>query len=249
MVRPMAPTFYLATSKTTGITRDELAHIARWIGAEPHYTRPLPADRPGLVLNVENMRLFAPGRKPTPWHPGMAHWRLRRPSDRLPEIMGVEPGHSVVDATLGMGHDALLLARAGADVLALEQQAPLLFFTLDGMWHYRPDLARNIRGMNAEHADWLARAPDESVDHVFFDPMFPADKGGESVTWTTLRTVARPGPRLPDAVLLDAVRVARRSVCLKLAPFEPAPRVQGAPTMRVDGSKRLHFAVWDVAGG
>ena len=245
-MRAMQPRFYLATSKTTGITRDELAHIASWIDADPHYTRPLPTDRPGLVINVENMRLFAPGRKPAPWHPGMAHWRLRRPSDRLPEIMGVEPGHTVVDATLGMGHDALLLARAGARVLGLERQAPILFYTLDGMYHYRPDLARNIHGMNAEHRDWLTRAQSDSVDHVFFDPMFPVDKGGASDTWTTLRTVARPGPRLPASVLLDAVRVARRSVCMKLAPLEPAPVIEGAPPMRVDGSKRLHFAVWDL---
>lgn len=242
----MQPTFYLATSKTTGIGRDALAHIAAWIGAEPHYARPLPADRPGLVINVENIRLFAPGRKPTPWHPGMAHWRLRRPSDRLPEIMGVAPGDTVVDGTLGMGHDALLLAAAGARVLALEQRAPILFFTLDGMWHYRPDLARNIHAMHVAHAEWLARAPDGSVDHVYFDPMFPADKAGDSVTWTTLRTVARPGPRLPPEVLLDAARVARKSVCLKLAPREPAPRIEGAPPMRVDGSKRLHFAVWTL---
>ncbi len=250
MVRAMQPRFYLARSKPARIPHARFIDLAAWIDADPHETRPLPTDRPGLVLNAEHMRLFAPGCKPSPWHPGMAHKRLklfrRHGRDPLPAIMGLEPGEAVVDATLGMGHDALLLAAAGGRVRGLEARAPILLFTLDGLRRYRPDLARRIRGVRAEHGAWLAQAPAKSVDHVFFDPMFPPAQAGINPTWSTLRAVAHPGARLPPAVLFDALRVARRTVVFKLAPYEPAPVVQGAPPVRVDGSNRLHYAIWDV---
>lgn len=242
------PAFYVAASRKSGLSPAELAEIGRWLDARPHMRRPWPVDAPGLVFNANAVRLFAPGRKPAAWHPGMAHWRLRRGTDALPEALGVEPGAVVVDGTLGMGHDALLLAAAGAQVVGLERRPALIYYTLCGIYGYRRDLSRGIAAVRADHADWLAAAADDSVDHVYLDPMFPADRAGSSVTWTTLRTVARPGPRVSLEVLRDAVRVARRTVGMKLAPGEPPPAGPGLPPARIDGSKRLHFAVWDASG-
>lgn len=257
MTEPPAPAeitagtaaFCIAASKRTGVTDAELKTIAGWLDATAHLTRPLPTDAPLLVFNVGEVRLFAPGRKPTAWHPGMAHRRLKLGDDALPRVLGLRPGETVVDATLGMGHDALLLAAAGGDVIGLEREAALLFFTLQGLYGFRPVLARRIRGVRADHTAWLAAAADRSVDHVYFDPMFPRASGGESVTWSTLRAVATPGARLPEPLLREALRVARGRVALKLAPGEPPPMAEGLPAARVEGSKRLHFAVWDAGDG
>ncbi|MEZ4435986.1 MAG: class I SAM-dependent methyltransferase [bacterium] len=238
--------FAIAASARAGLDRAALEEIARWLGATAHHGRPLPADRPVLVFNANEVRLFAPGRKPAAWHPGMAHRRLHLDRDPLAAAIDLRPGETVVDATLGLGHDALLLAAAGAEVLAIEREAPLLYFTLGGLAAYRPDLARRIRAVRAEHAEWLAAAPAAAVDHVYFDPMFPRARAGDSVTWGTLRAVAEPGARLPAPLLREALRVARRTVSLKLAPGERPPVADDVPPARVEGSKRVHFAVWDA---
>jgi hypothetical protein len=157
--------------------------------------------------------------------------------------MGLRPRETVLDATLGMGHDTLVLAQAQAYVLGLDTAAPLLFFTLDGIRRFAPALSRRVAVRRAEHGRWLREAPSRSVDHVYLDPMFPQDIGSEAHTWSILRAFATR-LRPTASILRDAYRVARRTVVMKLAPSEPPPWVPGLPEPRVEGSKRVHFGVW-----
>lgn len=256
MVRPMSeperPRFRVACSEKTGMTAAELRAIARWIDAVPHRRRPWPKDAPVIVFNVEQVRLFAPGCKPTAWHPGTAYRRLRLvhregATDGLVRALDLAAGETVLDCTLGLGHDAVMLADAGATVIGLERVPALLFFTLQGLWHYRPDLARRIHGRCVDHAVALADAPADSADHVYFDPMFPADFVGESTTWATWRAVTDvgdAGARMPPDLLHAARRVARRSVALKLGQREDPPEIAGVPPARVDGTARVRYAIW-----
>ncbi len=239
------PRFFFATSRRARVRDAELGRMAAWLCADPHRGRPLPRDRPGLVLDGRGLCLHAAGRKPQLWHPGLAHRRLQLPLDPLVRVLDLRPGERVLDCTLGFGHDALVLAAAGADVLALEVFAPLLAFTLSGLSAYHP-AGRRVHARRADHAAFLAAAPADTFDHVYLDPMFPPAEAGISNTWSALRTFA-VGPRLPRAVLLDALRVARRTVVVKLAPTEPPPALPGRPAATVEGSKRVHYAVWRVA--
>lgn len=239
------PRFFFATSRRARVRDAELGRLAAWLDADPHRGRPLPRDRPGLVLDGRGLCLHAPGRKAQLWHPGLAHRRLQLPVDPLVRALDLRPGDRVLDCTLGFGHDALLLAAAGAEVLALEVFAPLLAFTLAGLSTYHP-AGRRVHARRADHAAFLAAAPDAAFDHVYLDPMFPPHEAGVSNTWSALRTFAL-GPRLPEAVLLDALRVARRTVAVKLAPSEPPPVLPRGPAATLEGSKRVHYAVWRVA--
>ncbi len=239
------PRFFFATSRRARVPEARVPALAAWLDADPILDRPLPRDRPGLVLDGRGLCLYTPGQKPHLWHPGMAHRRLRLAVDPLVRLLDLRRGESALDCTLGLGHDALVLATAGARVLALETFAPMLAFTLTGLAAH--SLAgRRVHARRVDHAAWLAAAPDRSFDHVYLDPMFPPDQGGPSTTWSMLRTFA-VGPRLTDAVLRDALRVARRTVVLKLAPDEPAPDLPGAPPLTVEGSNRVHYGVWRVA--
>lgn len=253
---PDRPRFRVACSKKTGMSAAELRELARWLGAVPHMRRPLPTDAPVIVFNVGQVRLFAPGCKPTAWHPGTAYRRLRLVhraggTDGLVRALDLEAGETVLDCTLGFGHDAMMLADAGATVIGLEREPALLFFTLQGLHAYRPDLARRIHGRCVDHAIALAAAPARSVDHVYFDPMFPAAFVGESTTWATWRAVTDVGEagaaRMPAELLRAALRVARRTVALKLGQYEDPPEIADAPRPRVGGTVRVRYALWSAA--
>ncbi len=242
---PRSP--FLMASRATGLTPADLAKMAPWFGAEVHPRRPAPKDRVGLVLNADAVRLCVPGLPPLTWHPGTAYLRLRDGDGPLPRVMGLRPGETVLDATLGLGHDTLVLAHAQAHVLGLDTVAPLLFFTLDGIRRFAPTLSRRVTVRRAEHGRWLREAPSRSVDHIYLDPMFPPALGSQSHTLSVLRALAT-GRRPTASILRDACRVARRNVVMKLAPSEPPLWVPGLPKPHVEGSKRVHFGVWRCGG-
>ncbi|MCA9538859.1 MAG: class I SAM-dependent methyltransferase [Myxococcales bacterium] len=243
------PRFYVANSLRGRFNARGLRRLGAWLDADVVQKRPLPPDRTGLVFSKDEVRLHTPGQKAQLWHPGMVHRRRRLVRDPLAEAIGLRPGETVLDGTLGMGHDALMLAVSGAEVHALECIAALLFFTLDGIRRHAPHVAGRIHARRADHREWLAAAAPGSVDHVYLDPMFPPAVGGESTTWVTLRGFTLGAGETTDQrptadTLRAAWRAARRTVALKLAPFEPPPQVPDLPPARLEGSRRVHFAVW-----
>lgn len=237
------PLRYVASSRNAKVRGAALEAIATWVGLAAHHTRPLPRDCSGLVLTTEGLRLAVPGAGRGYWPSGMLHRRTARGAeDRLIAALDLPPGARVLDATLGLGHDALLMARMGLNVLACEGHAALLWFTQDGMRRHDPEASRRITVRCADHRVVIAAAP--SVDAVYFDPMFPAHRPGRNNTLEPLRGCAIPDP-IDPATLLAALDLCGR-VVLRLAPYARAPRLPGwAPARRVD-SKRMFFAVYDT---
>ncbi len=238
------PRFYVAASRRGPRESGGLHALALWTQAEVWLRRPLPADRPGLVLTATGPRLHVPGEAPRWWHPNFTTQRLQAPhADLLVRALDLRPGESVIDGTLGFGYDAMVLAAAGARVLGLEALGIVAWFTLDGLWRHARPLARHITARRADHATWLASASPASVDHVYLDPPFPDEDAGSTPTFTLLRSVAPC--RRPDAALVaDALRVARRRVIVKLAPTETPPAGAGLPPPEVVWTRRLRYAVW-----
>jgi 16S rRNA (guanine1516-N2)-methyltransferase len=114
---------------------------------------------------------------------GPLGYRLRQmPGRKLPlaRAIGVkESGLRVIDATLGLGRDAFLLACLGCQVRACERSGVLVELVRDGLRRAMgsPRLGEAAARLTIEAGDaaeMLAHLPEgEAPDVVYLDPMFP----------------------------------------------------------------------------
>lgn len=179
-----------------------------------------------LVVLLHGVRLLRPDRPQLQFHPSMGFVRAKRilkgESDPLLEAAGMVPGDSVLDCTAGLGADALLFAVRGGEqsrVTALESSLPLYALLAEGVANYDSGISevdaalRRINIVNSDHMDYLRKLPDNSVDIVYFDPMF-REPLEDSSGISPLRPYANSDSLSPESVT-EAVRAARKAVVLK----------------------------------
>ncbi len=226
----------------------------------PRGRRPLPALLPDagldglLVLSRRHAVLWTPDGEHR-WAGGMGILRMKRalargagapddPSERDPllEAAQIRPGDLVLDATLGLGADALVAAAAcgpAGRVVALEASAPLAAWVDEGLRRLEAEPARRVEVRAGEHAALLAALPPASFDVVLFDPMFRHARdapGGFDV----VRRLAEARPLDPAAVAA-ARRVARRWVVVKDgAPGWDLARLGLTPLASARGAHRYY---------
>ena len=145
----------------------------------------------------------------------------------------------VIDATLGLGGDALFLAWAlDAQIVGLES-SPVIFSLLEeGLARMaataHPGVAEpalRIQPVHADACEWLAAQPPASVDVVYLDPMFTKRRRSPP-GYSLFRQLAHPTP-LNAELLSAACRVAAARVVVKI------PGATAAPTFaRFDGRIR-----------
>lgn len=179
----------------------------------------LSKDASELVFDGTTHRFF----------PGMAPLRLKwlrrgtkgetvpqTRQDPFLEACGFEPGDRVLDATLGLGADALVAAEAvgsSGEVWALESAPALAAWVDEGLRCYRDPAAARVFVKAVRHEEFLAAQPSRSFDVVLFDPMFRFARPGPG-PFEVVRRLADPRP-LSAATLADAGWVARRWVVVK----------------------------------
>ncbi|WP_027084812.1 class I SAM-dependent methyltransferase [Cohnella panacarvi] len=178
------------------------------------------------VVGPKEIKLVSPDAPPFFFHPSMAMIRIKRlmagEPDSLIAVSEAASGDVVLDCTAGFGSDALVFSyavgRAG-EVIALEASPVLHGIVREGLSLYEsglPDVDRAMRAIHAVNADYesyLRRMADNSVDIVYFDPMF--ERPIESSTaLAPIRSQAHMEPLTLDSVR-EAVRVARKAVVLK----------------------------------
>ena len=160
------------------------------------------------------------------WSTGMAQLRIRRLDNGIDQpdhvlLAGeISTGDQVFDATMGRGHDALVLSRAVGPrgrVLAIEKSLPLYAWTSAGLAEHGPFAgACRVECERGDAIERLQRQSDASFDCVFFDPMFDKralDDGGFDVV-RRYADASQP----TEALVNEARRVARRWVVVKAAP-------------------------------
>ena len=190
----------------------------------------LKITRRGVLLIMGDERLS--------FHPNMALIRLmnlqRGGTDRYLEATQLKAGDTLVDATLGLGTDALIGAWAigkMGSVLALEQSPILAALVRDGLSHMTEIIPnpKNVHKQNSwaalvqasrqievrwgDHRKSLANIPSNSVDVVYFDPMF-RNTLEQSDSIQLLHRWSDHSPLDREAVL-EACRIARHRVVLK----------------------------------
>ena len=217
----------LVTTAPSGDPSEARELAARFgLHAEPRAGRALStilagaAGAPVLVLAARRADLYERGRAFRA-SAGMAVLRVLRAArgevDPIVAHAGLRPGDTVLDATLGLGGDALIAAHAtGRRVVGLESDGTIAAFTqasLRRLGNHGREPGRNVEIIRADHRAWLREQPDSSFDVVLLDPMFRRS-GDAASLFDLLRFHAEHAP-LDPRTLREAQRVARRGVLLK----------------------------------
>ena len=210
-----------------------------WLYAETNK----PLIREGGVLPILNLTrkgaYFESGKNRVSFHPSMALLRLiqilRGERDRFLQAVQLHEGDTFIDATLGLGTDALVasyqVGKSGK-VLGIEHSPILAALVKEGLlnlaqgyyprvnnpekakaWELLAEAAGRIEVLWGDHLQVLSKYTSEAVDVVYFDPMFRHTRT-QSASIRPLHEFANPQPLSHEAIG-EAVRVARRKVVLK----------------------------------
>lgn len=155
-----------------------------------------------------------------------------RKSELLLQAVKITSDSTVIDATAGFGHDSLILASTGAQVIMLEQQPLMALLLLAEQQRMRalPNWQKLMRRLQIINTDALSYFESidfadssngstadsyQTIDVVYLDPMFPEDSYQDSKTgkgakvgkhMQALHQLARP-PTLDEEVqLLQSAR-------------------------------------------
>lgn len=194
--------------------RESMEELRQRYGAE-HI---LIAKKGAYTLDTADGELF--------FHPNMAQLRIKNlrmgEEDHMVKAMGLQEGMSVLDCTLGFGADAIVasfVAGERGSVTGLEASPYIALITGQGMQHFLANnyelhsAIKRIKVVNSNYLDYLKEQPDDSVDVVYFDPMFRHPLT-DSHNINPLRAVADHSPLSEEAVK-EARRVARQRVVMK----------------------------------
>ncbi|WP_114570924.1 class I SAM-dependent methyltransferase [Exiguobacterium flavidum] len=188
-------------------------------------------DKPILVLDKRRLELYPEGMgEPFFFHPSSAVFRVKQlissGHDPLVASAKLKRGMTVLDCTLGLGSDSIVMSHAvGAEgkVVGVESRQLTSFLVRRGLssWKEKSDILneamRRIEVVTADSLEYMKTLPANSFDVVFFDPMFEKTIT-ESRHLDPLRSIA-DGRGLSKPAIDEAKRVARQRVVLK-AHFE-----------------------------
>lgn len=155
-------------------------------------------------------------------------------------------GLTVLDATAGLGRDALVLANLGASVTLVERNPAVAALLFDGL--RRAKLNTELSGLAArmclKHCSaFEALVSSHPVDVVFLDPMFPA-RDNSALVKKDMRAFHEVvgNDDDADALLAPALNLAQKRVVVKRPGY--ADYLAGEkPTMSVNG-KNNRFDVY-----
>ena len=213
-----------------------------------------------FVVGEQRVELYRdPDKKPLFFHPNTAMFRakhlLRHGNDPLIEAAGVERGDYIVDATLGMGADAQLLSLAAGEngyVTGLEGSPDIARITSLGLQSYEHEYTpltaamRRIKVYQVNHVHWMRVQPDQSVDIVYFDPMFD-EQINKSDGISTMRAHAVMN-ELSEEAVNEALRISRKRVVLK-DHFRSTRFDTFGFKRTVRKSSKVHYGILDHSGG
>jgi len=179
-----------------------------------------------FVVSAKGVRLDLRDEDAFFFHPNNAAFRIKRlergDTDTMLSVCQIAPGDRVLDATLGLGADAIVFAYGVGEtgrVLGIESQPVVAMLVADGLKSWQtnsPSLKQameRVEVVAGHHLDVLREQPDHSFDVVYFDPMF-ANTEQASTGIQGIRKYANYDALTQEAVT-EALRVAKRRVVLK----------------------------------
>ena len=139
---------------------------------------------------------------------------------RAARIKGAHHPLTAVDATAGLGEDALLLAAAGFEVQLFERNPVIAALLQDALSRaaFQPELADAVARMHLTESDSIGylTALDEAPDIVLLDPMFPEKRKSAAVKKKLQLLQRLESPCDDETALLDAALATKpRKVIVK----------------------------------
>lgn len=212
-----------------------------------------------LVVSARGARLEIPGKKPFFFHPNTAAFRIKRlvrgDTDTMFAACQIHPGDHILDATMGLGADAIVFAyAAGASgrVVGIESQPLIAILVEDGLQRWTSDAVELCEAMRrvevrcGNHLELMQDMPDDSFDVVYFDPMFEVTV--ESSTGIAgIREHANTDSLHEDAIH-EALRVAKKRVVIKEGKTSRLHEKFGFTPVRVRG-QHVVYSYKEIDGG
>ncbi|MBO4126505.1 class I SAM-dependent methyltransferase [Streptococcus suis] len=152
------------------------------------------------------------------FHPDTAILRIKSGRDPLLELIGPDK-HTVLDCTMGLASDSIVLASAGHRVTALESSKLVHFIVSRGLQEFDSgneavnQAMRSIQTIWTDSLTYLQSQADQSADGIYVDPMF-SQEITESDNLDGLKPFANYSA-LSEEFLVEAKRVARRKIIIK----------------------------------
>ncbi len=182
----------------------------------------IEAQQLDYLFVVESEKLYlSDGKNNFFWHPNTAILKLKdNNTGPLVKALDLKHGDHVLDCTLGLGADSLLIANAIgkiSKVTALEANPYIAYLTTRGICTSDNPiikrLAKRIDIINCNYQDYLKSAAQKNIDVIYFDPMF---KHGNDAACgiTPLRKLATKTPLTLETIHL-ALTAAKRRVVVK----------------------------------
>ena len=154
-----------------------------------------------------------------------------RKSELLLQAAKITAESRIIDATAGFGHDSLILASTGAQVIMLEQQPlmALLLLAEQERMSAQPNWKKLMSRLHIIHTDALSyftsvatgsvENKQSTIHVVYLDPMFPEDSYQDSKTgkgakvgkhMQALHQLARPPTQDEERQLLNSAKAVVR---------------------------------------
>jgi predicted methyltransferase len=210
-----------------------------------------------IVVYKERLELFPLGEKePFFFHPSSAMFRIKRlqrgEHDPFVEACQLTRGMSFLDCTLGLASDSIVASYQVGEsgkVIGLEAEKYLSYVVQDGLKKWSTnleDIDSAMRRVETRHIhcfSYLKMLPDDSIDVVYFDPMFE-ETIAESVSIQPLTKIANYELFQP-LWIKEALRVAKKRVVLKDHYLSERFNLFGF-TVRPRKSAKFHFGYIDI---
>lgn len=161
-----------------------------------------------LVFNTQQTLFF---------HPNTAVIRIKSQKDPLVQLVGTYK--TVLDCTMGLASDALVIGSGHNTVVALEKNPLIYYLTTNGLQTYchKDDtinvLMRSIKTVHTDYLTYLQSLKDNSVDVIYIDPMF-SHTIDESTNIAGIQQLERYTP-LNELFIQHAKRVAKEKIIIK----------------------------------
>ena len=247
---------------TTSLRENEslIAHaqeLASELGADYRPRRKLSLSKclerfgPFYLLYKDRLSFVNSDASELTFHPDTAALRIKAPHDALVSFLG-KSLKSILDTTMGLASDSLVMAAVGNQVTALESQDVIFQVVSRGLASYQTDdkqlekAMRSIKAIKSDSLSFLKAQADNSFDIIYADPMF-SEIIKESENLEAIKPLAN-GSRLTEEWLKESKRVAREKIIIK-AHFRDIVFEELGFERQVRPNQKLHYGVMDVREG